>query len=441
MASSLLAGAAPFVACAANDQPDAGKQPGGASSPGNAAGSSDDARGDGASGVGAPELVGGSGGPGAQRPRPADAPDLPEIESPDFTLDADALEAFEATRAQSSIGSELLCDGIDENENGIIDDVDVGRDGLCDCLRIGFLGTVASDAGNQTAAFEDWLEERSDIPVRHFDANAPLTADSFGDLQVLVVGNLSERANAGGYSPAEVEAVAAWVRDSGGGMITLAGYTAQEQHIVPTVQLLGPTGLSYDYQGRGPGVLGVGAPPVITRGVVAPDHPTMEGLVAMGIYNAYPVIGDGEVIVREGNFNLAMTTPFGEGLVFAFSDEWITQDSLWYPLDNLPLTPCQQQCNQCNQQCDQCDRQCDACQEQPCTGGQVNVDAATCARGCDQGCESCTRNCNACAAQCQVCSADELNDRLDIPRFWLNTLRWLTPENECKVPIPTATIF
>jgi hypothetical protein len=199
--------------------------------------------------------------------------------------------------------------------------------------------------------------------------------------------------------------------------------------------------LSYDYQGRGPGVLGTGAPPMITRGVVAANHPTMDGLVAMGIYNAYPVIGDGQVIVREGNFNLAMAKGFGEGQVFAFSDEWITQDSLWNGLANRPLTQCQQACVQCNNQCNQCDNQCDNCQQQPCNGGQVNVDAATCARGCDQGCEACTQNCQTCEQQCAACSADELNDRLDIPRFWLNTLRWLTPENECQVPIPPPTIF
>lgn len=383
-------------------------------------------------------MVSSSGGE-VERPGPM-ASELPNIETPNFSLDGDLFDG-QSSGGPRNVGTELLCDGIDENGNGIIDDVDVGRDGLCDCLRIGFIGSVASDAGDDTAAFETWLAERSDIPVTQFEPGDILTPGALDGLQVIIVGNLAARANSGGYSPAEVNVLREWVEVQGGGMITLAGYTASEADIVPTIQLLEPSGLSYDYQGRGSGIFGTGAPPFTTRGLLNTEHPTMDTLVAMGVYNAYPVIGDGEVLIREGNFNLAMAKSFGEGVVFAFSDEWITQDSLWYPLENLPLTQCQQQCAQCETQCNACDRQCDNCQAQPCQGGQVVPDGGTCIRGCDNGCSSCSSQCNACEPLCDACRAEDANDRLDIPRFWLNTLRWLTPENECKVPIPSVTIF
>jgi hypothetical protein len=379
-------------------------------------------------------------GSGPTAPGPGGADGALGSPDPGFLI-GDGNEAADPNLPPPNIGTEVACDGFDENDNGVVDDVDKGKDGLCDCLRIGFLGDFASDAGNRTGAFEAWLEERSDVPVTHINAGDTLSAELLTSLQVVVVGNLSQRANSGGYSAAEVEALRQWVEVDAGGLMTLAGYTAREADITPTVALLAPSGLSYDYMGRGPGVMGMGAPPVITRGIVATDHPSLDGITAMGVYNAYPVIGDGDVLIREGAFNLAMAKKFGEGSVFAFSDEWVTQDALWLPMTNRPLTQCQQSCNQCNMQCASCDQQCTACQAQPCQGGGQPPDGGTCARGCDQACTGCSNNCQTCEQACTACSALEQNDTLDIPRFWLNTLRWLTPANECQVPVPPAIVF
>ncbi len=358
--------------------------------------------------------------------------------NPGIIIDDDG-QAVDANGNPINIGSEVACDGADENGNGIVDDVDRGRDGLCDCLRIGFLGALASDAGNMTGAFESWLEERSDVPVTHIGARDTLTPELLRDLQVLVVGNVGDRANAGGFPPAEVEALRQWVDVEGGGLMTLAGYTARDADVAPTVALLAPFGVGYDYQGRGPGVLGTGAPPMLVRGLTAPEHPTLQGITVLGVYYAYPVRGDGQVLVREAGFDLAMAKDAGTGHVFAFSDEWITQDALWYPMANRPLTACEQGCTQCTSQCVQCDQQCAACQLEPCQGGQPA--GGTCVRGCDQACQMCTGNCQTCEQTCAQCSALEQRDQLDIPRFWLNVLRWLTPANECQVPVPPRVIF
>lgn len=383
-------------------------------------------------------------GPGESGGPPGNAPVAPgggsSSPDPGFLL-GDGEQAVDVNGNPVNIGTEVACDGIDDNQNGIIDDVDKGKDGLCDCLRIGFLGALASDAGNATGAFEAWLEERSDVAVTHIGARDTLTPELLKDLQVLVIGNLSERANAGGYSAADVAALQQWVEVEGGGVISLAGYTNREADITPTVALLAPFGLGYDYQGRGPGVLGTGAPPVLTRGIVAPDHPSMDGIATMGVYNAYPVTGDGQVIIAEGGFTLAMAKTVGAGNVFAFADEWVTQDPLWLPMVNRPLTPCQQGCNQCATQCGSCEQQCEACLLQPCEGGQQVPEGETCRRGCDQGCASCSTSCDSCEQVCATCSATEVQGELDIPRFWLNTVRWLTPANECQVPVPPRIVF
>jgi hypothetical protein len=93
------------------------------------------------------------------------------------------------------------------------------------------------------------------VPVAHIGARDPITADALKDLQVLVIGNLAERANSGGFSAAEVEALHQWVTE-GGGVMSLAGYTANENDMAPTAALLAPLGLGYDYKTRGSGSSG-----------------------------------------------------------------------------------------------------------------------------------------------------------------------------------------
>jgi hypothetical protein len=69
---------------------------------------------------------------------------------PDLLI-GDGDSAIDPNGRPLNIGSELACDGIDENQNGVTDDVDKGKDGLCDCLRIGFLGALASSNGRPPA--------------------------------------------------------------------------------------------------------------------------------------------------------------------------------------------------------------------------------------------------------------------------------------------------
>src|SRR5215471_12066654 len=54
-----------------------------------------------------------------------------------------------------------ICDGIDNDGNGIIDDVDVGHDGICDCLLIATLGVPGT--WGQGDVFAAWLSSRSNF--------------------------------------------------------------------------------------------------------------------------------------------------------------------------------------------------------------------------------------------------------------------------------------
>ncbi|HMY19940.1 MAG TPA: hypothetical protein PKA58_26620 [Polyangium sp.] len=73
--------------------------------------------------------------------------------------------------------SETMCDGKDDDCNGRVDDVDVGKDGICDCLRIGIVGVPGS---NPSADFQSWLQARGTTverthttPGEAFDAALP----------------------------------------------------------------------------------------------------------------------------------------------------------------------------------------------------------------------------------------------------------------------------
>jgi hypothetical protein len=338
-------------------------------------------------------------------------------------------------------GTETVCDGTDNDGNGVIDDVDVGRDGLCDCIHIGFFGDVASDAGNATGSFEAWLVSRSgQIPIQHLDATDTLTAPWLSTLQVLIVGGLRERASQAGnkaaFSADEIEAFDGWVQNQGGGVITLSGYTSNIDDAFPVSELLQNTGLSYDLMSvSGAGVISEGAPPVWLQDITAPDHPIVEGVAEVGVFYGYPVQGDGTGILSGEGHVLGMAKQWGTGRVFAFADEWITQDATWQGLANGQQDPCQQPCNEQANICRVATEQCGQCEAQPCSDPN-DTDLTTCEKGCQPSCESETARCNTNTELCSTCQADVTARAEATPRLWLNTIRWLTPDNECKVPIP-----
>ncbi len=340
-----------------------------------------------------------------------------------------------------NLGGETICNEIDDDGNGIVDDVDVGNDGLCDCIRIGFFGEVASDAGSATDSFESWLIARSgQIPIQHLAATDTLTTAWLSQLQVLIVGGLQDRAARSGSDPAftdaEVTAFDNWVRDQGGGVITLSGYTATIGDARPVSELIQNTGLSYDLTTvTGAGVISENGPPVWLTGITTPDHPIVDGVKEIGVFYGYPVEGDGTTILTGEGHVLGMAKEWGVGRVFAFADEWITQDATWAGLRSGQQNPCQQPCNEQENICRVATEQCAQCATQPCSDPS-DTDITTCMKGCQPSCESETSRCEMYTAQCDTCSAEVIDREEATPRLWLNTIRWLTPVNECKVDIP-----
>jgi hypothetical protein len=222
-----------------------------------------------------------------------------------------------------------VCDGIDNDGNGIIDDIDTGRDGVCDCLRVATLGYPGTwGSGN---VFKDWLDAKINSAVVSLGAET-LTPQALAAFQIVVVQDV--RADSPGsqgpgngigrdYSEAEIQALTDWV-DRGGGLLTLSGYGVVSE-LGNVNRMLAPFGLSYEARAI---FKGTGSAVTISHWS---KHPISEGIQAVGVYGAYPVAG-GSLLAWEpepGNWDIGRVAEFGSGRVVAWGDEWISYTSKW----------------------------------------------------------------------------------------------------------------
>lgn len=209
-----------------------------------------------------------------------------------------------------------VCDGVDNNCDGIIDNVDKNGDGICDCLLIATLG-VAGTWG-QGDVFQTWLSARSDTGAADL-ADQVLTPDLLKKYEVIVAQDVHMNH---AYSAAEVQALQDWVT-AGGGFMTLIGY-ANPGEETNVNSLLAPFGMSYGDMQILPQMGGSTVP--ITQWV---PHPIDQGVTAVGVDNGYPVQGMGTVIATGGGNNIGLAQNVSAGHVFMWADEWITYDSEW----------------------------------------------------------------------------------------------------------------
>jgi hypothetical protein len=214
-------------------------------------------------------------------------------------------------------GSPEVCDGTDNDGNGIIDDVDVGNDGICDCLRIATLGEPGK--WGEGDVFATWLSTRSESGATDL-AGQVLTKELLEGFQVIVAQDLSALGRT--YAAAEIAALDAWVR-AGGGLLTLIGYGDPPERANANA-LLGSFGMAYGaeqiLQKNG------GATVPITGWV---DHPATQGVSRVGVDNGYPVEGSGVTLATEQGHVMLKAQEVEEGHVLVWGDEWITYNSEW----------------------------------------------------------------------------------------------------------------
>ena len=218
---------------------------------------------------------------------------------------------------------EVTCDHVDNDCDGKIDNIDVGGDGICDCLNIGILGSPGFAPNSN---FEMWLEAQGSSVTRTSLLNNPdVIKPAFLAAYDLILIDRIERA----LSPAEAAAIEAFVKTEGRGMITLIGYNFDNNNPAPERDrantVLTPFGLAYvgDYFGNA----------VIPT--FDPNHPVSQGIVDVNFAGGIEPRDNGNqgtskvfATWQAKNAGLAHQTAMG-GRVIVWGDEWITFDSDW----------------------------------------------------------------------------------------------------------------
>src|SRR6478609_3895603 len=116
--------------------------------------------------------------------------------------------------------------------------------GKCTCLRLALLGTLDSKADEtDTQPFVDWLNASSGgtATVTMVTTKPNIDQTFLAQYDILLVSNV----NTWTFSAAEQAAVADWVKTTGGGIISLTGFTSDASEPAATSQLIKFAGISY----------------------------------------------------------------------------------------------------------------------------------------------------------------------------------------------------
>ncbi len=215
---------------------------------------------------------------------------------------------------------ERMCNGLDDDCNGAIDDIDVAGDGLCDCLQIGVMGNPGSLA---SSSFQAWLEARGTSVTRFGLDGTPLTAGQLAAFDVVILDRLVRD-----YSAEE----AALLRDfvaAGGGVMAMTGYDGSG------ADRTRPNGLFVG--------LGVEYLSDLRNGPVTmfDSHPLTEGLSSVTFAGGYRVgeimgtPGTRTTVARLADGAAGVAVELGEGRAFVWGDEWIQFDSQWSSMPQI----------------------------------------------------------------------------------------------------------
>ncbi len=243
--------------------------------------------------------------------------------------------------------------------------------GKCTCINIaefGKTGAFGLQGQDSTTAFQQWLNSKSTAQVDVYATRTTLTPDLLSKYQVIILQDLtdvvanSSQSNYWTYSADEVAAVADWVQNKGGAIISLTGYFSDNAYeIGPTNQLLAFSGISYNPDD----IIEQSDCPIdpaknqqlcycwgnsIPITAWNPAEQMTQDITAIGAFRGRSINAPAgaSIFATFNGKNVAVGAKVGAGRVFAFADEWVTYNSQWndstltVPLANYsnPGDPC-----------------------------------------------------------------------------------------------------
>jgi len=216
-----------------------------------------------------------------------------------------------------------VCNDLDDDCNGIVDDVDVGGDGICDCLNIAIFGNKGA---NPSAQFEAWLEAQGTQVDRIQTDNTPLSKAILDKYDIVILDWLVRN-----YTAQEAALVADWV-GTGGGLMSMTGHVNNNTVVDRPNSIIKPMGLSYNAS------KGFFSGPVTQW---LKPHPITDGITSVSFYGGLyiDIVDDGlginTVIGTLPQGPVAVAQERKAGKLFIFGDEWIEFDSEWQQIPQI----------------------------------------------------------------------------------------------------------
>ncbi|PCC70923.1 hypothetical protein SAMN02745121_02610 [Nannocystis exedens] len=215
-----------------------------------------------------------------------------------------------------------VCNDLDDDCNGIVDDVDVGGDGICDCLNIAIFG---NEGANPSAEFQAWLEAQGTQVDRISLDITPIDAVTLDKYDIVILDWLVRT-----YSADEAALIKTWV-DGGGGLMSMTGHTNNQTVVERPNSIIAPMGLAYNAS------QGFFSGPVTQWA----QHPITQGITSVSFYGGLYIditddgVATNEVIGTLPQGPVAVAQVRNDGKLFIFGDEWIEFDSEWQQIPQI----------------------------------------------------------------------------------------------------------
>ena len=210
-----------------------------------------------------------------------------------------------------------VCDDVDNDCDGQVDNVDVGQDGIQDCLRVVFIG---AQGGHASTDLQLWLGSNSVSLARIHTTLAEATTLTMADLSgidIVILDNLARL-----YTPSESDELLTWVQN-GGGLVSMNGHVLAPDHRDWGNSILASFGIEH--------LAGFVSGPITDFAA----HPVTAGLTSITFNGGFRVAQttDASVsitpVAMQNSEPVAVVQEQGAGRVFVWGDDWVQYDSVW----------------------------------------------------------------------------------------------------------------